>query len=271
MIKPMLCQDTQGDFSRIPTDGWVMERKFDGWRVFFDRTPEGVRTYSGRNGSERTGSARFLEASLAFLPPGTLLDGELIADGHSGAVATALASGGDLAFVMFDVLRVAGTDVTDYPWSVRRELLEKISEGVSENPNIRLNPAVPVSQKTYDAWVKLGLEGSVAKRIDSRYRPGYRSPDWLKCKATLTDDARVVGFERGKGQSNKHLVGAFRLQMLATGAETSCSTSRVPAIEYAKAEDSGWLGRIIEVKHYGLFEGGHPRHPVYSRRREDLE
>ena len=47
-----------------------------------------------------------------------------------------------------------------------------------------------------------GLEGIVAKRIDSRYEPGKRSPAWLKIKTVLDLDAVVVGWSEGSGSRN---------------------------------------------------------------------
>jgi bifunctional non-homologous end joining protein LigD len=58
-----------------------------------------------------------------------------------------------------------------------------------------------------------GLEGIVAKRKTSTYRPGKRSPDWLKIKARPQQEFVVCGFTEGKG-SRKHfgalLLGAYR-------------------------------------------------------------
>ena len=44
-----------------------------------------------------------------------------------------------------------------------------------------------------------GPDPIVAKRIDSVYEPGKRSRDWLKIKATLTEDFIVGGFSEGQG------------------------------------------------------------------------
>jgi DNA repair protein RadC len=58
-----------------------------------------------------------------------------------------------------------------------------------------------------------GLEGIIAKRKTSTYRPGKRSPDWLKIKARSQQEFVVCGFTEGKG-SRKHfgalLLGGYR-------------------------------------------------------------
>jgi len=58
-----------------------------------------------------------------------------------------------------------------------------------------------------------GMEGIIAKRKDSIYRPGKRASDWLKIKARLQQKFVVGGFTAPKG-SRKHLgavvLGAYR-------------------------------------------------------------
>src|ERR1700756_1351472 len=49
-----------------------------------------------------------------------------------------------------------------------------------------------------------GMEGISAKRKDSVYRPGKRTPDWLKIKARLQQEFVVGGFTAPKG-NRKHL------------------------------------------------------------------
>ena len=60
-----------------------------------------------------------------------------------------------------------------------------------------------------------GMEGIIAKRKDSIYRPGRRSSDWLKIKARLQQEFVVGGFTAPKG-SRKHL-GAVVLGAYTNG------------------------------------------------------
>ena len=59
-----------------------------------------------------------------------------------------------------------------------------------------------------------GFEGIIAKRKTSVYRPGKRSPDWLKIKSRPQQEFIVCGFTEGKGSRSKHfgalLLGAYR-------------------------------------------------------------
>ena len=90
----------------------------------------------------------------------------------SPKVATALAKGTyPLHLHAFDVLAVAGTDVTHLTWSQRRPLLEKIAEGFGA-PLTNLVASVTPDQATFEAWVAEGEEA----RWSSATRPTGRAP-----------------------------------------------------------------------------------------------
>lgn len=270
-IQPMLCQEPKSKPPRLPDgDGWLMERKRDGWRFLFHVTGDGVRSYAGRNGSDRTGQPAEVEAALAFLPADTLLDAELVVPGQGApAVSTALARGGVLQAVVFDILRVAGTDVTDLPLRERRALLDKAAEGF-DGVNVMLSPAYALDEALHESWLAQGEEGSVCKRLDSVYRPGRRSWDWLKVKPQQTAEAIIVGFEEGKnGRAGE--VGAFQVELLDSGIATTVGTSTDVQRAEVKAHPDRYLGHVIEFRHHGLLDSGKPRHPVFARMREDRD
>jgi hypothetical protein len=70
-----------------------------------------------------------------------------------------------------------------------------------------------IVESIYRLAKEKGLEGIIAKRKSSIYRPGKRSPDWLKIKSRPQQEFIVCGFTEGKG-SRKHfgalLLGAYR-------------------------------------------------------------
>jgi hypothetical protein len=103
----------------FPPDQWVMERKWDGWRFVFERAPDGVRSYAGRNGSDYTGKLPEIEGALWHLPVGTVIDTEVIAVGenlHSSDVTSVIAypHSGKLVAIAFDLIQVAGLDATGF-------------------------------------------------------------------------------------------------------------------------------------------------------------
>jgi ATP-dependent DNA ligase len=261
LIAPMLAYDVQGDFGRVPKEGgWVMEPKFDGWRWQVHVTAEGVYSVGGRNGKRHDGAAPAVDAALSdHVPVGTVLDGEILWEG--GESSSRLAR-----FVVFDLLVCNGSNLMKEPLSRRRATLEELMEPLDGLPAVSVSPMADVSEELFENWLALGMEGCVAKRANSKYRPGSRSQTgWLKVKARLTTDAIVTGWELGKGESNGDRCGALLVTLLDTGAETSCGFDTTQE----KAEQM--VGRIVELTHFGKQPSGKVRHPTFSRTREDLE
>lgn len=267
-LTPMLCTDGKGQ--PFPSGAnWRQEPKLDGWNFLFHVEAEGVRSFSGRNGSNRTGQPAAIEAVLTALPNDTIVNAELIVPGHkSPRVSTALAKGGPLEAVVFDVLRIEGEDVTGLPYVERRQRLERLAEHF-DHP-VRLMPSTEASEELHEQWLGLGAEGSVLKRADSLYLPGQRSPDQIKFKPQTSDEAIITGFVPGNGKWADY-AGAFEIKMMDSGVETTCATGTDLIREEIKADPDKYLGKIIEVAHHGLMESGKPRHPTFVRLREDLE
>ncbi len=154
-------------------------------------TERGLAVYT-RTGREVTSSLPELAPILAAVPPGTVLDGELVAE--SGGASTfyrlgpLLASRPDrrrstVTFAAFDVLAVAGERVVALPYEERRRRLESIAFGGPTwctVPSWRGLAAVDVLAVCHQHDV----EGVVAKRLSSRYWPGRRRSDWVKLKTT---------------------------------------------------------------------------------------
>jgi bifunctional non-homologous end joining protein LigD len=114
-------------------------------------------------------------------------------------------------FFLFDLTWCDGRDLTTKTVVQRRKLLEKIITPVS---GIQVGGYVANHGKDLFHLAKeKGLEGIIAKRKTSIYRPGKRSPDWLKIKSRPQQEFVVCGFTEGKG-SRKHfgalLLGAYR-------------------------------------------------------------
>src|SRR4051794_23861996 len=176
---------------RVPTGpGWVHEVKWDGMRVLVD-VRDGVVTIWSRNERDVTASYPELEA------PGRdyddmLLDGEVVAldDGrpsfhaltermHVGdrRRAARLATTRPVTLMVFDLLRLFGSDLTEHPWAARRELLERLDLA---GPHWQVPPVYDDGEQLLAATADQGLEGIVSKRRTAPYAVGRRSPDWRK-------------------------------------------------------------------------------------------
>jgi bifunctional non-homologous end joining protein LigD len=100
-------------------------------------------------------------------------------------------------FLAFDLLWLDGRPLLELPLAERRARLEEV---LVETRDVRLSQVVEGAGRDFFEQVKrLGLEGIVAKRAASPYRPGSRSPDWRKIKALCLQDCVIVGWTPGKG------------------------------------------------------------------------
>jgi bifunctional non-homologous end joining protein LigD len=161
------------------SDRWSYEVKWDGFRAIVS-TIDGFRVLSRRRW-DMTGALR----ELAALPPGLVLDGEIVAfhqgqqdfprlcermlHGRSGIAVT---------YLIFDVLVVDGHTVMMNPLRDRRALLEGLD---LTGPYWHTPPSFGDGVALRTVVCERGLEGVVAKRLDSPYRPGERT-GWLKEK-----------------------------------------------------------------------------------------
>jgi bifunctional non-homologous end joining protein LigD len=100
-------------------------------------------------------------------------------------------------FLAFDLLWLDGQPLVDLPLVERRARLDEV---LVETRDIRLSQVVEgAGREFFDQVRALKLEGIVAKRAASCYRPGTRSHDWRKIKALCLQDCVIVGWTPGKG------------------------------------------------------------------------
>jgi len=172
--------------SGTPTPGpaWVIEPKADGWRcmVTIDNGFK-VRTRSGRIVTDKLPD---LAALAHQVPDGTVLDGELVAgrgraeDFYRVAPTMARRQSHGLVLAIFDVPFLAGHDITTLRYRERRRLLVDLD---LRGPAWCTLPSIEAdTSEVLTVCERLGIEGVVAKRADSRYTPGKRSRSWVKVK-----------------------------------------------------------------------------------------
>jgi bifunctional non-homologous end joining protein LigD len=186
-------------------EGWAYEFKWDGVRALVDVTEAGVRIRS-RAGNDV--SAAYPEVvALAAGAGDALIDGEIVAfvDGRPSferlqarmhvrgkSEVARLVTEAPVTFVAFDLLRRFGVDLTARPYTERRATLERFleeHEGWTSSPSFDDGPATEAVARQHS------LEGVVAKRLDSVYRPGTRTNDWRKLRFVHSGDFVVIGWE----------------------------------------------------------------------------
>jgi bifunctional non-homologous end joining protein LigD len=189
--------------------GWAYEFKWDGVRTLADVSGSGF-TLTSRLGNEVTAAYPEL-AGMAEIAEDVLLDGEVVAfvDGRPSfsalqtrmhvrarAQARRLAGGLPVTYLAFDVLRLYGVDLTARPFSERRATLERL--GVA-GPHWTTSPLFDDGEATARAAEQNRLEGVLAKRLTSVYRPGTRTAEWVKVKFEHSQEFVVGGWEHGEG------------------------------------------------------------------------
>jgi bifunctional non-homologous end joining protein LigD len=211
-IKPMLAVA-----GKLPTDdkNWAFEIKWDGLRAILFVEGGRVRAQS-RNDLDVTVSFPELADIGKFLGLNTcIIDGEIVALGEDGRPsfsrlqrrmhvsnqreAKRRSALDPVTFVAFDLLYVDGHSMLDAPYDERRERLESLhlaGETFTTTDAFR-----DVSgQDILTATAENGLEGVIAKRRASPYRPGRRHPDWTKVKSFRTQEAVVGAWTDGRGE-----------------------------------------------------------------------
>lgn len=197
-LAPMLA--TSGDVSALPESEWVFERKWDGFRLIVEVEAGEFRLRS-RTGNDVTAQYPQL-AELAVDLDGhqVVLDGEIIVRDPDGAVNVALlkANPRRAEFVAFDLLYLDGTSLLRKRYRDRRRVLEALA---ATAPALRVPPpyegsgAAAVRQSEQD-----GVEGVVAKKVDSVYLPGTRGRTWVKQRNWRTRQVVVGGMRRSRAR-----------------------------------------------------------------------
>jgi bifunctional non-homologous end joining protein LigD len=184
---------------RFSDPGWIFERKLDGIRCIAI-AGEGRARLRSRNDlslDERFPEvARTLEETVS----GAVLDGEVVAfDGARTSFARLQQRGERLVAVfyyVFDLLHLAGHDVTALPLRARKRLLRG---ALSPRGPVRLTPhRNRDGEALYRDACRRGWEGLIAKRADAPYVHG-RSRDWLKFKCDHEQELVIGGYTAPRG------------------------------------------------------------------------
>jgi bifunctional non-homologous end joining protein LigD len=105
-------------------------------------------------------------------------------------------------YVVFDILHKDGKDLINLPLIERKKILEKT---VKESERVLLSAyIIGKGKKFFEEARKRGLEGVMAKRLNSTYQLNKRSKDWLKIKYLKTLDCVICGYTLGSGWREKY-------------------------------------------------------------------
>lgn len=250
--------------------GWVGEPKIDGWRALV-RVDAGRVYVRSRHGTELTD--RFPELAELAAGPDLLLDGELVVyDRHGRPDFHALAARASperrAQLAVFDLLEVDGRWLGDQPWERRRARLEHLDLPAVARP-VPIGPVDMLWQTT----AELGLEGVVAKRLDSRYTPGRRASSWIRAKHWRTTTMRIAGYTvdpagrlAGLLVTPDSVPGGIiaRVELGLHGPPRRLFGEYLPQLRTAANADAVFVEPCVRVaiRHHG--DPARPRDPVFA-------
>jgi bifunctional non-homologous end joining protein LigD len=289
----------------LPTgDGWAYELKWDGVRAIAVIRGARARLYA-RSGAEITIAYPELTGLAEAVGDDATLDGEIVVLDEAGRPsfqalaermhvrerqrAARLAASVPVTYMIFDLLSLAGEDLTDRPYRERRQALERLAPA---GARWLVPPSFTDGRATLAAATEHTLEGVVAKRLDSTYRPGLRSPDWLKVKRDETGDYVIGGWRPGERRLGALLVGSpgtggglvYRGRV-GGGISGASERSLLAALEPLRTDRSPFAGElpredakgatwvrpelVVEVRYGQQTPDGRLRFPRFVRLRPD--
>jgi bifunctional non-homologous end joining protein LigD len=303
-IEPMLART-----GPLPPDDrrWAYEIKWDGVRAigYVDGGRLRLASRNGRDITPRYPELRELGRALAGRE--AVLDGEVVAFDAEGRpsfqrlqsrmhltsdhAVRRLSASEPVAYIVFDLLWLDGRSLMGLPYAERRERLLEL--GV--NGPTWQTPASHVGDGAalLAASRERGLEGIIAKRLDSPYTPGRRSTGWVKVKNVRETDVVVGGWREGEGRRGGRLGalvigfyedGELRYAGRVGSGFDEAELKRVGGIlEPLARDDSPFTGRqpprethfvepaLVARVAYGEWTQARTlRHPVYKGLRDDV-
>jgi len=199
-VRPMQAASAEAPFS---SGEYIFEVKWDGLRCVLFRDPDGRVRLQDRGLKDITADLPEVAAAAKRVPPGSVIDGELVATDNDGRpdyprLRQRLAGGARMrdeiptAYLAFDALYLEGRPQLRQPVIRRRARLAK---SVEAGGHIFVPAHIEEDGvELFEACLERGLEGVVAKHRQSPYVTGQRSPFWLKVKAVKSDDFVVIGW-----------------------------------------------------------------------------
>jgi bifunctional non-homologous end joining protein LigD len=297
------------------------DEPFDSPEFTYEPKWDGVRTIAFVDGGEVRLQTRNLLDCTKQYPEATqaaealtgayhaILDGEIVALDEKGVpsfqrlqprmhvtdegTVRKLRRSTPVIYQVFDILYADGEDLTRKPL---RERLRRLDEALTPMGSIRRSEGFPgTGVALFEAAREQGLEGIVAKRLDSIYQPGARSPAWVKIKAFRTMECVIGGWTAGQGGRTKTLgallLGVYRdgklepVGHVGTGFDERTLRDLLKILEEHESPTSPFATQprtnqparwclpelVCEVEYAEITRDGTLRHPTYRGLRADVD
>jgi DNA ligase 1 len=273
---PLRCQLAE----RLPDPESVIKKlglvgvqpKYDGFRVQIHKDGERVSIFSRNLENMTEMFPELVSAALGLEAGSVILDGEAIAYNPEseeyvpfqetmgrrrkhGIEQFALRV--PLRAFVFDVMYRDGSDLTPLPYEQRLAVVGEVvhgAEALVPAPLTRTDSAEVLTRELLD-YISRGLEGVVAKRLDSPYQAGARNFNWVKLKRNTsgqlndTIDVVLLGYYRGRGRRADFGVGALLAGVYDSDRDEFVTISKIGT----GLSDAGWRemhtrARTLEVE-----------------------
>src|SRR5438874_7549129 len=259
-LRPQLAERLPSPAAVIKKLGTVgVQPKYDGLRVQIHKDGEAISIFSRNLESMTEMFPELVAAASQLKVKNVILDGEAIAYNPESEEyvpfqeTTArrrkegiqeLAESVPMRAFVFDVMFRDGTDLTPLPYEQRFKIAEELireSETLQTAPLMRTDSADVLTCELLDN-ISRGLEGVVAKRLDSPYQAGARNFNWVKLKRNTsgqlsdTIDVVLLGYYGGKGKRAEFGAGALLAGVYDTDRDEFVTISKLGT----GLSDEGW-------------------------------
>jgi bifunctional non-homologous end joining protein LigD len=309
MPSPDILQPMLATLVDAPVDepGWTYEIKWDGYRALGFIGKGKVELVSRNNKSFNQKFYPVYDA-LKQWKINAILDGEIIVVNEKGAADFSDLQGwrseadGQLIYYLFDILWLEGKDLMNLPLAERRKILELATP--KNNDIIQRSETFNIPGKELFVLTdKLGLEGIIAKKENSKYIPGTRSKEWVKIKTEKRQEAVIGGYTRNENTSKQFSalllgvydkrefvsigpVGTGFTNQLQTEILEKCKPFVIPVCPFREPPDYNrpsrfrpnppkatvtWVKPVLvcEISYREKTKDGAIRHPSFKGLRED--
>jgi bifunctional non-homologous end joining protein LigD len=282
-LKPMLAGTAPAIFN---DEGWLFEIKWDGYRCL-SYINNGSVYLDSRNQKPLLPRFPVLKTIQSSIKAhSVLLDGEIVAFCEGRVDFSYLRKQpGQVSLAVFDILFLNGRSMLEVPMKERKDILSQV---VMEGGALFISETVEENGTAlFDIVKSRNMEGVMAKRLDSWYRPGVRSREWLKIKNVKETVFWIVGYAPGTGRRLASLLIASKVEgflkvvgRVSSGIDKNWETRLKQLLGEPMEQPSSSVcfgkrlktGKITWVKpYYGALvrytertSDGGLRHPVFS-------
>ncbi len=292
-IEPMKAQ--LSDLPAFDNADWIFEIKWDGYRAIAEINSSRNKLYS-RNGLTFDKAYPKVFEALKSFKKKAVIDGEIVVfdeQGKPNFQKLQNYKNNDkyaIHFYAFDCLEANGKSITDLSVIERKKILQSI---LPKSDVIHYCDHVDGEGKAlFQEMRKMGLEGMIAKRKDSKYYIGKRTSEWLKIKNIQTQEAIIVGYTAPKGSRSSFgsLLLAVKkksklvyignvgtgftdksLKDLHTKLKKIIRKTSPLDVPIKETPDMTWVEPVLvcNIKFTEITEEGSVRHPVFQGLRID--